>query len=146
MSHLCETFPQTCGILTQTTTHLSINRCLSVIKSNTMTQSREKYSRAIPFVRVLDKSNARVNKCDVLKKFPTYVTNDIIEILHNVLVGILPIKAKQKMALAKHKNQMHEFAKLPSLKMRRKFLYKQKGGFLGTILPIIASVLGNLFT
>ena len=117
-----------------------------VNNDNKMTQIREKYTRALPFVRVLDKSNSCVNKCDILKKFPKFVTDDIIELLQNILIGKLPIKSSQKKALAKHRNKMHEFATLPSLKMRRKFIYQQKGGFLGTILPIIVSALGSLFT
>jgi len=120
--------------------------CVCVIKGNTMTQTRKKYTRALPFVRVLDKSNSRVNKCDVLKRFPTYVTNDIIELLYNILIGKLPIKSSQKKVLAKYRNELHQLANLPSLKMRRKFLYQQKGGFLGVILPIIASALSSLFS
>ena len=115
-------------------------------KVNVMSQTRHKYSRAIPFVKVLDKSKSHVNKCDILKKFPEFVTNDIIEILYNILVGKLHIKSCHKKVLAKHKTKMHEFASLSSLKKRRNFIYEQKGGFLGAILPAIISVLGNLFT
>ena len=111
-----------------------------------MSQNKRKYSRAQRFVKVLDKSKPRVNKSDILKKFPEYVTDDIIEILHNILIGKLNVKASQKKVLAKNKKKMHEFANLPSLKKRRNFIYKQKGGFLGAILPVIASVLGGLFT
>lgn len=111
-----------------------------------MSQTRRKYSRALPFVKVLDKSKPHVNKSDILKKFPEYVTDDIVEILHNILIGKLNIKPNQKKILAKNKKKMHEFANLSSLKKRRNFIYKQKGGFLATILPIIASVLGSLFT
>ena len=115
-------------------------------KFNNMSQTKRKYSRALPFVKVLDKSKPRVNKSDILKKFPEYVTDDIVEILHNILIGKLKIKPNQKKILAKNKKKMHEFANLPSLKKRRDFIYKQKGGFLGAILPVIASVLGSLFT
>ena len=111
-----------------------------------MSQTRRKYSRALPFVKILDKSKPRVNKSDILKKFPEYVTDDIVEILHNILIGKLNVKPNQKKVLAKNKKKMHEFANLPSLKKRRNFIYKQKGGFLGAILPVIASVLGSLFT
>ena len=119
---------------------------MGVINGNTMTQIREKYTRALPLVCVLHKSKSCVNKCDILKKFHKFVTDDIIKLLQNILIGKLSIKSSQKKALAKHRNKMHEFATLPSLKMRRKFIYQQKGGFLGTILPIIVSALGSLFT
>ena len=111
-----------------------------------MAASKRRYSRALPFVKVLDKSKPNVNKSDILKKFPEYVTDDIVEILHNILIGKLSVKPSQKKVLAKNKKKMHEFANLPSLKKRRTFIYKQKGGFLGAILPVIASVLGNLFS
>lgn len=111
-----------------------------------MSQVRRKYSRALPYVKVLDKSKPRVNKSDILKKFPDYITDDIVEILHNILIGKLPVKPGQKKILARKKKKMYEFANLPTLKKRRDFLYKQKGGFLGAILPVIASVLSNLFT
>ena len=111
-----------------------------------MAQAKRKYSRALPFVRVLDKSKPRVNKSEILKKFPDYVTDDLVEILHNILIGKLNVKPSQKKILAKNKKKMHEFANLPSLKKRRDFIYKQKGGFLGAILPVIASVLGSLFS
>jgi hypothetical protein len=112
----------------------------------TMVQAKRKYSRALPFVKVLDKSKPSVNKSAILKNFPDYVTDDIVEILHNILIGKLSVKPSQKKLLAKNKKKMHEFANLQSLKKRRNFIYKQKGGFLGAILPVIASVLGNLFS
>jgi len=115
-------------------------------KRKTMSQTRHKYSRVIPFVKVLDKSKSYVNKTEILKNFPEFVTNDIIEILYNILVGKLHIKSCHKKTLAKHKTKMPEFANLSSLKKRRNFIYEQKGGFLGAILPAIISVLGNLFT
>ena len=95
-------------------------------KANKMSQTRRKYTRALPFVKVLDKSKSNVNKSDLLKKFPDYVTDDIIEILHNILIGKLKIKPNQKKLLAKNKKKMHEFVNLPSLKKRRDFVYKQK--------------------
>ena len=115
-------------------------------KVNKMSQIREKYTRTLPFVRVLDKSKSSVNKNDILKTFPVYVSNDIIEILYNILIGKLHVKSSQKKTLAKYRTQMREFANLPSLKTKRKFIHEQKGGFLGALLPIIASVLGSLFT
>lgn len=66
-----------------------------------MSQTRRKYSRALPFVKILDKSKPRVNKSDILKKFPEYVTDDIVEILHNILIGKLIVKPNQKKILAK---------------------------------------------
>jgi hypothetical protein len=105
-----------------------------------------KYKRALPFIKILHKNiGPRVNKSAILKHFPPYVTDDIVEILHNILIGKLDVKACQRKLLAKQRKKMHEFENLPpSLKRRRDFVHKQRGGFLGAILPIIASVLGGL--
>jgi len=105
-----------------------------------------KYKRALPFIKILHKTGPRVNKSEILKKFPPFVTDDIVEILHNILIGKLDVKSCQRKLLAKQRKRMHEFENLPlTLKRRRDFVYKQRGGFLGVILPIIASVLGSLF-
>lgn len=102
------------------------------------------FRRTLPFLKILQKSKPRVNKIDLLKKFPEFVTNDIVELLHNVLVGNVKIHASQKKKLAKHRRAMHTFANLGNLKKRRSFIYKQKGGFLMTILPLLASILGKI--
>jgi len=107
--------------------------------------AHRKYKRAVPFIKVLHQSNPRLNKTEILKKFPTYVTDDMMEILHNILIGKLKVKAGQRQQLTKQRKSMHEFENLSSLKSRRNFVYKQRGGFLSVILPIIASVLGGLF-
>jgi hypothetical protein len=102
------------------------------------------FNRTLPFLKILHKSKPGVNKIELLKKFPDFVINDLIELLYNILVGNVNIKPKQKKALSKHKKTVYKFASLPSLKSRRNFIYKQKGGFLTTILPIIASLIGGL--
>ena len=80
----------------------------------------------------------------MLKKFPEFVINDMVELLYNILVGTVQIRPKQKASLKRHRASMYKFADLPSLKDRRDFIYKQKGGFLTTILPFIASILSGL--
>jgi hypothetical protein len=109
-----------------------------------MTGIPSSFSRTVPFLKILHKSKPRVNKIELLKKFPDFVINDIIELLYNILIGNVNIKPNQKKALAKHKKTVYKFASLPSLKSRRNFIYKQKGGFLTAILPIIASLIGGL--
>ena len=103
-----------------------------------------KYRRSLPFIKVLAKSKPRVNKVEILKKFPDYVTNDIIELLFNILTGNVPVRAAQRAALSKHRRAMHTFANLRNLSSRRNFVYKQKGGFITTILPLIAGLLSRL--
>lgn len=103
------------------------------------------FARTLPFLKVLQKSRPKVNKVELLKKFPDYVANDIVELLYNILTGNVPVNKSHKTQLSKHRKAMHRFADLPSLKSRRDFMYKQKGGFLSTIIPLAISALGSLF-
>ena len=59
-------------------------------------------ARSYPFIKILIKSKTNVNKADLPRKFPDFVTNDITEILHNVIIGRLPVKYKQKQKLKTH--------------------------------------------
>ena len=122
----------------------SINNVIRVVAAAAMTIPRT-FRRTLPFLKILAKSKPRVNKIELLRRFPDYVTNDIIEMLYNILVGNVRISSKQKSMLSKHRKAMHNFANLNSLSGRRQFIYKQKGGFITTILPMIISALGSLF-
>ena len=100
--------------------------------------------RSYPFIKVLIKSRPSVNKAELLRKFPPYVTNDIIEILQNVVTGHLPIKAQQKQKLKKYQNQLTRLVSIRKHKQKEKYFHNQKGHFIGALLPILASVLGGI--
>jgi hypothetical protein len=104
------------------------------------------FKRSLPFLKILHNSQPRANKIELMKKFPEFVLDDMVELLYNVLIGSVKIKPTQKESLKRHKRKMYQFADLPTKKDRRDFIYKQKGGFLTAILPIIASLLGGLAT
>jgi hypothetical protein len=98
-------------------------------------------SRSIPFIKILIKS--KVNRHDLLRRFPEYVVDDISEILRNLVLGALPVKDKQVKVLKKYKTPLLKLVNLKK-KKRGQFIYKQKGGFLGAVLPILASLVGGL--
>jgi hypothetical protein len=102
------------------------------------------YKRTIPFLKVLHQAKPGVNKIELLKKFPKYVVNDFVEILYNILIGSVPIKPKSRSLLNKHRKALRQFAELPSLNKRTQFIYKQRGGFLGFILPTIISAISSI--
>lgn len=82
----------------------------------------------------------------MLRTFPSYVVDDIVEILYNILyknvhVGNKGHKAfllRKKRILSKivgaHKNK----------KLRKQLIYKQRGGFIGSLIPILTSVLSGI--
>ena len=99
--------------------------------------------RSLPYIKILVKSNGNVNKKDVMRNFPSYVINDIVEILYNIITGSVKIRSKQKKRLKPYKKPLLKLVNTPK-NSRKNFVYKQKGGFIGAVLPIIASLIGGL--
>jgi len=99
--------------------------------------------RSLPYIKVLVKSKNNVNKNEVLRNFPPFVINDIVEILYNIVKGNIDIESKQKKCLKPYKKPLLKLVNMPK-KSRKNFVYKQKGGFIGAVLPIIASLIGGL--
>ena len=105
--------------------------------------------RSAPYFRVLSITPSKVNRIAILKKFPDFVVNDIIELLLNIVRGNLKVRSKHKNILQRQKKPMLNLIKTigqkrSSNRMRRNLIYKQKGGFLGAVIPIIASLIGGL--
>jgi len=99
--------------------------------------------RSLPYIQVLIKSRSNVNKKEVLCKFPQFVIDDIVEILYNILTGKLKIESKALTRLMPYKKPIVKLVNTPS-KNRKPFVYKQTGGFIGAVLPVIASLIGGL--
>ena len=101
--------------------------------------------RSLPYIKILVKSNGNVNKKDVMRNFSSYVINDIVEILYNIITGKIEIGSTQKKRLKPYKKPLLKLVNTPK-KSRKNFVYKQKGGFIGAVLPIIASFIGGLIS
>ena len=79
-----------------------------------------------------------------MKQFPDFVTNDIVEILYNLIKGVIPMKQLHVTKLRKFQKQLLTLTNLPNPKGRQTYVYKQKGNFIGALLPIIASLIGGI--
>ena len=55
----------------------------------------------------------------------------------------IEIGSTQKKRLKPYKKPLLKLVNTPK-KSRKNFVYKQKGGFIGAVLPIIASLIGGL--
>jgi len=97
-------------------------------------------------LKILAKTPKTVNKGELLRKFPNFVTNDLVEILYNILIGHLPVKTKTRQQLSKHERSLLRLVNLPNRTKRQSYVYKQSGGFLGTVIPIIAALTGGLIS
>jgi len=104
------------------------------------------FSRSIPYLKILSKTPRSVNKGELLRKFPNFVTNDLVEILYNIIRGNLPTKKKTRQVLSKHERALLHLVNLPNKTKRQSYVYKQSGGFLGTVIPIVAALTGGLLS
>ena len=99
----------------------------------------------MPFIKVLVRSFPTVKRPELLlKRFPAYVTNDIVEILYNVVKGNIKMPHSKVNSLRRYKKSLLKLVNLPNKTRRQHFIYKQSGGFIGAVLPVIASLLGGI--
>lgn len=67
------------------------------------------------------------------------------EVADNILKGNLPLTPKQKVSLKKNKSGLRTLAK-KSESLKKKKTVLQKGGFLGSLLAPLVSVVGPLLS
>ena len=100
-----------------------------------------RFQRSIPYFQILCQTNRRKL---YLKDCPKFVIDDICKILYNILQGNAEIDKKQVKQINKVKHKLKQFMRKRKHPSRRKFIKNQNGGFLGAIIPIIASAIGAL--
>ena len=86
------------------------------------------------------------NNCKEKRKLIQVAPNDIIKLLssssNRILNGDIPVKARHRDKLRKHKQLMRQLSNSSSLLKKRQLLSSQKGaGFLGAILPLFTSLI-----
>ena len=86
-------------------------------------------------------ARAIIEKCD------KDIIRAISELAHNTLKGNVQLNKNQLTKLRRYRKQLHHLAnKRASLQSKKKVL--QRGGFipalLGTVIPIVASLIGGL--
>ena len=88
---------------------------------------------------------SRVAQTRLIKSFPNYAIDDIVEVLYNMMLNNVKIKnPTHKKIITTHKRKLVTlFNNSKKKRYRRNFIRKQKGGFIGAVLPIVASVLAS---
>lgn len=104
--------------------------------------------RARNFLLAIEDIKSSKDAANVLKVAPTYVINAISEVLYNMLMNErMRLTPQQKAILRKHRLLVSRLGSTRNGLTRRRqqiVKYKQRGGFIGAILPLIATVLGQL--
>lgn len=99
--------------------------------------------RSLPYIKILTKAKGPISKVDMLRNMPSYVMDDMIEIIYNIITGHIKVGSKAIKRLKPYKKPLLKLVNSPK-QTRKTFVYKQKGGFIGAVLPIIASLIGGL--
>jgi hypothetical protein len=101
-----------------------------------------KIERSLPYLKILLNSK-KVNSCKLLKSFPPFVTADLAKCLIKITRG--KIKSKHAATrLRKHKKPLLKLINLRNDRDRIKFMHKQRGGFLGAVLPLAAGIISGI--
>lgn len=99
-----------------------------------------KIERSLPYFNSLLKTQSS-KRMMVLNAFPSFVIDDLIEVLYNIVVGRVDIGTRKR-HLNKHRKVLLDIVNAKDKLTRRKVIYKQKGGFIAAVLPIALAALG----
>jgi len=105
--------------------------------------------RSYPYIAMLHNDiKQNRDKVAVLKSLPDFVVRDLVEILYNMLQGNCKITKSQLTRLQRQKKKLANFYQsirnAKTQKARKAVLYKQKGGFLGAVLPVLSTIASGL--
>lgn len=108
---------------------------------------QHRFRQLLPYIQILKTSKSDVERRHIMRSVPNYILDDIVEILYNILHKNVLIRNRRYLdAMNKHKASLVKMFNIYSKKgKRRTFVRNQSGGFLGAIIPIIASVLASKF-
>ena len=100
-----------------------------------------KFKQSLPYFNALLKAPS-ARQMEILQSFPTFVVNDLIEVIYNVVMGNVDI-GKRKTKLKKHQKVLLELVSIKGKKNRRNLVFNQRGGFLGALIPLALSVIAK---
>lgn len=101
-----------------------------------------KSKRSIPYFKALLKAK-QSKRMNILQSFPSFVIDDLLEVLYNVVLGRVNLSAPKRKMLKRHQKPLLDLVNTKNKKLMRKIIYTQSGGFIGAILPIVLSALGG---
>ena len=104
--------------------------------------------RLSPYVQLMRNVKTDAERRRIIKSCPNYILDDMVEVLYNILHKNVTIRNKKfLMAMNKYRSPLVKLFNLYSKKGKRRVLVRnQSGGFLGAIIPVIASVLAAATT
>lgn len=104
-----------------------------------------KLERSLPYFNALLKANTS-SRMSILRAFPKFVIDDLLEVLLNIVMGRTDLTTKNQ-HVRKHKKALLDIAKTKgkakSRPYLRRIIYKQGGGFLPALIPLVMSIIAG---
>lgn len=101
----------------------------------------------LPLLQTIQKAKPKLRK-EILKNADTSLIKTIIECVHNVLVGNVPLENKNKKKLLRYKNILRSLVKSKSgIKHKKKIIVQSGGAFLPALLvPIVTAAISHFMS
>ena len=110
---------------------------------------RSKALEHLEFLSLLCKARTKAKREKLLDYAHNGEIKAIAECFDNILQGVVPLSDREQKRIVRHLNPIRIVANRGTSIAGKKALLKQRGGFIGSLLPIaisgIAGLLGNLF-
>ena len=100
--------------------------------------------RSMSFMRLLNFIHPTGKTKIILKLFPSFVVNDMVEILFNIIYKNVRIDHSHVMKLKTYKKPLLKLLSMGKGKPRTHFLHNQSSGFFNVVLQSIVSTLGHV--
>jgi hypothetical protein len=101
-----------------------------------------KIQRSIPYFNALLKAPTG-KRMTILQSFPSHVVDDLIEVLYNVVLGRVDVGTRSR-NLKKHRRALLDLVNTKGKRFKRGVIFKQRGGFLGALIPIVLSTVAGI--
>ena len=105
--------------------------------------SYNRIKRSVPFFKVLLRSKKQ-HRLQILKNFPSFVMDDIIEILINIVRGNVKLPMRYSKIFRRQRKTLLDITHSNNKRKQRQIIYTHNCGFIASLLPIITTVIGTL--
>lgn len=101
----------------------------------------------LPLLQTIQKVKPSIRK-QILENADTSLITTILECIHNVINGNVPLKKSQRNKLMRYKNILRSLAKSKaSIKHKKKIIVQSGGAFLPALLvPIVSAAISHFLS
>ena len=96
------------------------------------------------YLSLFSKAKYRARRDKLVDLADTAEIRAVSECIQNLLQGNVPLQSQHLKQMKRYKNLLRSLAKRCYSVKKKKSLIKQKGGFIGALIPLAVSALGGI--